>query len=850
MSVSHSSRSLVLRTRPLFQRVSTSIPRLSRTYSSEPPSKNGKAATTKAITTASNDIPILKKRSELLREEKLKLRKDEIDDLKQKYQPYSEEEWAALSQFYTPAQVEALKAAEEAIDIDDFATQFGPREDRWLMEYNDDLAEVQPLVDYKELPEITHAPNYRFVAREHPRDKLRRAGPMLFFEVDDKFSAGEWLDEVPEKESKQEKMTKVREVLEKLRLELPEKIDELKLQYNEQIAQWQSEEKAAIEMFEQYNKSPDKFIKTLKARKKMDGPEQVEMLQWWKRAASHTLFTPLEVEGAETKVEAWPILPTGQQIMDVEKVIDEVFEQDELELQESAVKSLASLKKGSAKFLEKCKEALTKDERERRQSIRLWTAMIDEWKAESDLPEYADIRLAADSENQNLPSQEDVAALDSTIEETIKSLESQTQTSENTLGIDILQHQFESKDEQVKSLLDAIDAQQNELQSYLSEDAVDSLLERYEEEKAIYYWKPSRPVDADNEVVEDTGDALERMDEYWGMLSENFQFQAMSLTEMLYRVERSKLRPEVKSELRKLYVYKGTFKEYMAKALLWEFVPKRQDMPRIAPEGKLSIQELLGEVDQLEMDDIKKHEILAYSHWVNTPKEESLRPMLERVLAEHPRSPEADSSPQRLRMLLNIIKDKMKVGLDRDDLVFKHKMLENAARKVFKNVPSDLVVGEAKDIAARQVYSAVHPDMPKIKDPRVKYTAGAEDGKELALQRLAKQTGYTVKQLGQFRVRQLTTRFVANQTRKGKIRSMYVLSVAGNQNGLVGIGEGKSVEAGDAVLQSHVNALRNMKPVYRYENRTIYGELDKRVGGTTVQLSSRPPGKPVALVNG
>jgi ribosomal protein S5 len=303
------------------------------------------------------------------------------------------------------------------------------------------------------------------------------------------------------------------------------------------------------------------------------------------------------------------------------------------------------------------------------------------------------------------------------------------------------------------------------------------------------------------------------------------------------------MRPEEKAELRKLYVFKGTFKEYIAKTILWQFVPGRQEMPRLAPEGKLSIQELLHEVDQLDMDDVKKHELLSYSHWINTPKEEALRPMLERALAQYPKRADADVAPTRLRLLLDLIKDKMKVGLDREDVLFRNEILENAMRKTFQNVSTPFVIGEAKNILSRPIYSEVHPDMPKIRDPRVRYEKGSEDGRDQALERVSKQTGISVDKLKTFRVRELTSHFVTNQTRKGKIRSMYVLSVAGNGDGLVGIGEGKSAEFGDAVLQSHVAALRNMRPVHRYEDRTIYGEINKRVGGTTVQLSSRPPGK-------
>ena len=59
---------------------------------------------------------------------------------------------------------------------------------------------------------------------------------------------------------------------------------------------------------------------------------------------------------------------------------------------------------------------------------------------------------------------------------------------------------------------------------------------------------------------------------------------------------------------------------------------------------------------------------------------------------------------------------------------------------------------------------------------------------------------------------------------------------------MLGIGEGKSVEPEDARRMAIYKAIRNMKPIPRYEQRTIYGEVKAKVGGTNVVISSRPPG--------
>jgi small subunit ribosomal protein S5 len=39
-----------------------------------------------------------------------------------------------------------------------------------------------------------------------------------------------------------------------------------------------------------------------------------------------------------------------------------------------------------------------------------------------------------------------------------------------------------------------------------------------------------------------------------------------------------------------------------------------------------------------------------------------------------------------------------------------------------------------------------------------------------------------------------------------------------------------------------MNAIRNMRPVPRYEERTIYGDVEAKVGASVVQLSARSPG--------
>ncbi|KAI9803425.1 MAG: 28S ribosomal protein S5, mitochondrial [Piccolia ochrophora] len=140
-------------------------------------------------------------------------------------------------------------------------------------------------------------------------------------------------------------------------------------------------------------------------------------------------------------------------------------------------------------------------------------------------------------------------------------------------------------------------------------------------------------------------------------------------------------------------------------------------------------------------------------------------------------------------------------------------------------------------------WTAMAPELPKIEDPSIRYSEGEEEEEEFPMmQRLYQQTGFTAEQIRKFRVKTLIQHRVVNQTHMGKLQSMYTLSVAGDGNGLVGIGEGKSVETEEALRQSRRLAIKNMKPVSRYERRTIYGEVNGKSGAATVNLQSRPPG--------
>lgn len=147
--------------------------------------------------------------------------------------------------------------------------------------------------------------------------------------------------------------------------------------------------------------------------------------------------------------------------------------------------------------------------------------------------------------------------------------------------------------------------------------------------------------------------------------------------------------------------------------------------------------------------------------------------------------------------------------------------------------------------------SALAPELPK-KVPGVaglyKKETDDEDASldpEGTYEELRKQTGLSTKTILEIfrdQTKVLVRRYVSNQTRLGKIRSTYVLAIAGNKQGRLGLGEAKSVDTETAVAKAKLAAIRNMQPIRRYEQRTIYGNVEGKVGGTVVQLYTRPPG--------
>ncbi|KAF3043406.1 28S ribosomal protein S5, mitochondrial [Didymella heteroderae] len=150
----------------------------------------------------------------------------------------------------------------------------------------------------------------------------------------------------------------------------------------------------------------------------------------------------------------------------------------------------------------------------------------------------------------------------------------------------------------------------------------------------------------------------------------------------------------------------------------------------------------------------------------------------------------------------------------------------------------------AIDSLADPRHSILAQDLPRLENRMARQTRrlSTDEEEDPREKQLLQYMGWTKSQLKKIRTKTLVAHGVVNQTRMGKIRSMYYLTIAGNQDGLLGVGEGKSVEPEEGRKQSIMSAIRNMKPVPRYENRTTFGDLERKVGATKVQLFARPPG--------
>lgn len=161
------------------------------------------------------------------------------------------------------------------------------------------------------------------------------------------------------------------------------------------------------------------------------------------------------------------------------------------------------------------------------------------------------------------------------------------------------------------------------------------------------------------------------------------------------------------------------------------------------------------------------------------------------------------------------------------------------------------VHAQAEDLIHNAIYDWSSPQQPlpgsgRVMPPGVSLpNAGGRSSKTLDVARgLQRQTGVDIDYVSRKLImKPLVMKRVSNQTGKGKIPSFYALVVVGDRNGMVGLGEGKSRdEMSKAISKAHWDAIRNLKEIRRYENRTIFADIDYRYHGVKLHLRSAKPG--------
>ncbi len=207
------------------------------------------------------------------------------------------------------------------------------------------------------------------------------------------------------------------------------------------------------------------------------------------------------------------------------------------------------------------------------------------------------------------------------------------------------------------------------------------------------------------------------------------------------------------------------------------------------------------------------------------------RPVIDKPV----RAPESNHDPnQRMKTEKETVADLAKWVQD---------LPEDPDRVEWMKFWDNVRVTVGKEEAELNPHSSLAPELPQMKDPNLRYPKpGDNEEDDPRTLRLLQSTGYTLKELRKLQTKNLVQHRVVNQTRMGKIQSLYFLTIAGNGRGLLGIGEGKATEPEDARRQAYMAAVRNMKPVRRYEERTIFGEVEGKVGAAEVRLMARPPG--------
>lgn len=153
---------------------------------------------------------------------------------------------------------------------------------------------------------------------------------------------------------------------------------------------------------------------------------------------------------------------------------------------------------------------------------------------------------------------------------------------------------------------------------------------------------------------------------------------------------------------------------------------------------------------------------------------------------------------------------------------------------------------------------APYPEIPNVNSPdrsdlRIRFKdapvatnkqepTAAKNPAQIAKE-LSELTGLDERYIRNLYVRPLIMKRVSLKTAKGNIANFFVLSVAGDKNGMVGIGIGKSRDGiRTAATKAHWAAVKNLRAVNRYENRTILGSFEHKFSASKLKFSAAPIG--------
>ncbi|KAI3407143.2 MRPS5 [Candida oxycetoniae] len=153
-----------------------------------------------------------------------------------------------------------------------------------------------------------------------------------------------------------------------------------------------------------------------------------------------------------------------------------------------------------------------------------------------------------------------------------------------------------------------------------------------------------------------------------------------------------------------------------------------------------------------------------------------------------------------------------------------------------------------------------YPPIPQVRSPdrddlRIRFADAPRGDSNSAHNVTATKTTYQIaKELSQLTgldesyirnlyIRPLVMKRVSLKTAKGNIPNFFVMSVAGDKNGMLGLGIGKSRDGiRTAATKAHWSAVKNLAPIKRYDNRTILQSFEKKYHASKLKFSPAPIG--------